>query len=161
MLLLLSLRLLLLPLLLVNFFIQIFHSILNSLHVSAIFFQGYCPWSIYTYNGLLLPSNPNNGVLLYNNAYYAFSTLKGAYEFSADPEVITKGVADVTRKSPELIQLLELHKQFAAITPYSQVSRFITGVSQKCNSWRYQTWPCGVWRQELCNGKWREVTFQC
>ena len=30
-------------------------------------------------------------------------------------------VAEGARKSPELIQLLELHTQFATITPYSQV----------------------------------------
>ena len=30
-------------------------------------------------------------------------------------------VAEAAKRSPELIQLLELHTQFAAITPYSQV----------------------------------------
>ena len=34
-------------------------------------------------------------------------------------------VAEAAKKSPELIQLLELHTQFASITPYSQVSREI------------------------------------
>ena len=32
-------------------------------------------------------------------------------------------VAEGAKKSPELIQLLELHTQFATITPYSQVYR--------------------------------------
>ena len=31
------------------------------------------------------------------------------------------GVAEAAKKSPELIQLLELHTQFASITPYAQV----------------------------------------
>lgn len=31
-------------------------------------------------------------------------------------------VADGAKKSPELIQLLELHTQFSTITPYAQVS---------------------------------------
>lgn len=30
-------------------------------------------------------------------------------------------VAEGAKRSPELIQLLELHTQFATITPYSQV----------------------------------------
>lgn len=30
--------------------------------------------------------------------------------------------AEAAKRSPELIQLLELHQQFASITPYSQVS---------------------------------------
>ena len=32
-------------------------------------------------------------------------------------------VAEGAKRSPELIQLLELHTQFATITPYSQVCR--------------------------------------
>ena len=32
------------------------------------------------------------------------------------------GVAEGAKYSPELIQLLELHAQFATITPYTQVS---------------------------------------
>jgi len=85
-----------------------------------IYARGYCPWSIFTYNGLLVPSNPKMGLLQFKNIYYAFTSAEGAYEFASDPEAFCKGVADVAKKSPELIQLLELHKQFAAITPYSQ-----------------------------------------
>ena len=69
-----------------------------------------------------MPSNPNIGILQHNNVYYAFASAEGAYEFASDPEAFCKGVADVAKKSPELIQLLELHKQFAAITPYTQVT---------------------------------------
>ena len=65
------------------------------------------------------------GLLQFKNIYYAFTSAEGAYEFASDPEAFCKGVADVAKKSPELIQLLELHKQFAAITPYSQVSTFV------------------------------------
>lgn len=31
-------------------------------------------------------------------------------------------VAEAAKRSPELIQLLELHTQFASITPYTQVN---------------------------------------
>ena len=31
--------------------------------------------------------------------------------------------AEAAKRSPELIQLLELHQQFATITPYSQVGQ--------------------------------------
>jgi len=37
------------------------------------------------------------------------------------------GVAEAAKKSPELIQLLELHTQFASITPYAQVNHFNIG----------------------------------
>ena len=71
---------------------------------------------------MLVPSNPANGVLMYNDACYSFVTSEAAYEFASDPEYYIRGVADVAKKSPELIQLLELHKQFATITPYAQVN---------------------------------------
>lgn len=82
--------------------------------------RGFCPWTLYTYNGLLIPSNPGNGVLQYKDGYYGFATAEAAYEFSHDPEYYVSGVAEIAKKCPELIQLLELHRQFAAITPYSQ-----------------------------------------
>ena len=36
-----------------------------------------------------------------------------------NPEWFIQQVAECAKKSPELIQLLELHHQFATITPYS------------------------------------------
>jgi 2-methylcitrate dehydratase PrpD len=42
--------------------------------------------------------------------------------------------AEAAKRSPELIQLLELHTQFATITPYSQVSDFLA--PSFCNSYR-------------------------
>ena len=42
------------------------------------------------------------------------------YYFLASCSYIN-GVAEAAKKSPELIQLLELHTQFASITPYAQV----------------------------------------
>ena len=79
------------------------------------------------------------GLLQFKNIYYAFTSAEGAYEFASDPEAFCKGVADVAKKSPELIQLLELHKQFAAITPYSQVSLrfFYKGIANGDTVWYF------------------------
>ena len=42
-------------------------------------------------------------------------------------------VAEAAKKSPELIQLLELHQQFATIAPYSQKGKMIEKpVSRSC-----------------------------
>ena len=35
-------------------------------------------------------------------------------------------IGECAKRSPELIQLLELHTQFAAITPYTQVRNHLT-----------------------------------
>lgn len=45
-------------------------------------FKGFCAKALGESNFLLLPSNPNIGVLIYNNNYYVFSSKKSAYEFA-------------------------------------------------------------------------------
>ncbi len=84
--------------------------------------QGFCGWTIVTKDRLLIPSNPEIGVLVYKDNYYAFSTAEVAYDFASRPDYFIMNVAERAKKSPELIQLLELHKQFAAITPYAKVT---------------------------------------
>ncbi|XP_070540608.1 cilia- and flagella-associated protein 206-like [Ptychodera flava] len=83
-------------------------------------YRGYCGWTLVKYDRLLLPGNPDIGVLRYKDRYYTFSSKKAAYEFASEPDSFIMMVADGAKKSPELIQLLELHTQFATITPYSQ-----------------------------------------
>ena len=87
--------------------------------------QGFCTTSIVENDRLLLPSNPEIGVLLYKENYYAFSNANFAYAFASRPDYYIDNVAERAKKSPELIQLLELHKQFAAITPYAKVCVYI------------------------------------
>ncbi|XP_065828631.1 cilia- and flagella-associated protein 206-like [Oscarella lobularis] len=82
-------------------------------------YKGFCSFSVAAYDRLLLPSNPNIGVLRYKEKYYCFSSKEAAEKFASNPELYISGVIDVAKASPELIQLLELHAQFAAITPYS------------------------------------------
>ena len=83
--------------------------------------KGFCAWTIVEQDRLLVPSNPDIGVLSLNDCYYAFSSADAAYDFASNPEEFIDKVAERAKKSPELIQLLELHKQFAAITPYAKV----------------------------------------
>uniref|UniRef100_A0A1I8FEV7 Cilia- and flagella-associated protein 206 n=1 Tax=Macrostomum lignano TaxID=282301 RepID=A0A1I8FEV7_9PLAT len=52
--------------------------------------------------------------LHYRNNYFIFSSRKAAYEFANQPDEF------ITSAEPELIQILELHSQFAALTPHSQ-----------------------------------------
>jgi len=83
-------------------------------------YRGFCTTSISENDRLLLPSNPEIGVLQYKDNYFAFRNANSAYDFASKPEFYIKNVAERAKKSPELIQLLELHKQFAAITPYAK-----------------------------------------
>lgn len=99
--------------------------------------KGFCSYSIATFDRLLVPSNPHIGVLRHRERNYSFSSRQAAEKFASDPDrcsmdvtsmcYVTKnvvfsyilGVIEVAKKSPELIQLLELHSQFAAMSPHS------------------------------------------
>ncbi|XP_067658072.1 cilia- and flagella-associated protein 206-like [Haliotis asinina] len=83
-------------------------------------YRGYCALSLAKYDRLLIPSNPEIGVLRFRDHHYAFSSRDAAYEFAQNPAAYIQLVAEGAKRSPELIQLLELHTQFSTISPYSQ-----------------------------------------
>ncbi|OWF55043.1 cilia- and flagella-associated protein 206-like [Mizuhopecten yessoensis] len=100
-------------------------------------YRAFCAWALGNFDRLLIPSNPEIGVLRYKDHYYAFSSKQAAYEFTQNPDGYIRLVAEGAKKSPELIQLLELHTQFASITPYSQgkdQGRMIEKPVTKCDS---------------------------
>ncbi|KAL5021112.1 hypothetical protein ScPMuIL_000267 [Solemya velum] len=83
-------------------------------------YKGFCGWALGKFDRLLLPGNPDIGVLRFRDHYYAFSSKQAAYEFAQNIDSFIHMVAEGAKKSPELIQLLALHTQFATITPYTQ-----------------------------------------
>ena len=82
-------------------------------------YRGFCGFTVATSDRLLLPGNPRVGVLQYKDQYYVFSSSGAAKKFVEDPEFYRKEIAEVTKKSPELIQLLELYQQFSTLSSYS------------------------------------------
>ena len=48
----------------------------------ALAYKGFCAYSLRLPNFLLLPANPNIGVLQYSNNFYVFSSKNAAYEFA-------------------------------------------------------------------------------
>lgn len=100
-------------------------------------YRGFCGWALAKYDRLLIAANPEIGVLRHKDHYYAFSSKKAAAEFTSNIEGYIHQVAEGAKRSPELIQLLELHTQFATITPYSQgkdQGRMIEKPVTKCDS---------------------------
>ncbi|KAK2846210.1 hypothetical protein Q7C36_011064 [Tachysurus vachellii] len=84
-------------------------------------YRGVCGYTLVEKNGLLLPGNPNIGILKHKEKYYSFSSKQAAYQFAFNPDKYIELIAERAKRSPELIQLLELHQQFARVTPYSQM----------------------------------------
>lgn len=68
--------------------------------------QGYCPWTIVSRRGLLLPGNPNIGVIRFKGRHYSFVSDQGMRDFCDNPEKYIDGVVDTARRNPALIHLL-------------------------------------------------------
>lgn len=75
--------------------------------------QGYCPWTLVQRAGLLLPGNPNLGIIRYMNRYFTFVNAKAMKDFVMDPEKYTRGVITVAKRTPALIHLLCLQPYIA------------------------------------------------
>nr|XP_033793069.1 cilia- and flagella-associated protein 206 isoform X2 [Geotrypetes seraphini] len=99
-------------------------------------YHGFCGYTLAAKDGLLLPGNPDIGILKHNDKYYVFSSKESAYSFAKDPNKYIKLIGEKAKKHAELIQLLELYQQFASIIPYSQANlrRKVTHSMQTNNS---------------------------
>lgn len=115
----------------------LYHETTKNFEKLPIQYRGFCGWTLVIADRLLMIANPALGVLRYQDNYYAFCSKEAAYEFANAPDSYIAGVAEAAKKSPELIQLLELHTQFASITPYAQgkePGRMIEAPITKCDS---------------------------
>lgn len=54
--------------------------------VTNLAFQGYCAYTLVNQDRLLIPANPEVGVLCWREHYYAFSSKMAAEEFAVDPD---------------------------------------------------------------------------
>ncbi|XP_056150513.1 cilia- and flagella-associated protein 206 isoform X1 [Lampris incognitus] len=100
-------------------------------------YEGICGYTLVEKDGLLLPGNPSIGVLKHKEKFYAFNSKDAAQKFASCADEFIERVAETARRSPELIQLLQLHQQFACITPYSEMQsgeRFLVKAITKCDS---------------------------
>uniref|UniRef100_UPI003AAA57EB cilia- and flagella-associated protein 206 n=1 Tax=Centroberyx gerrardi TaxID=166262 RepID=UPI003AAA57EB len=100
-------------------------------------YNGVCGFTLVNKDGLLLPGNPSIGVLKHRERFYIFSSKEAALKFASAADGFIAQVAEKTKRSPELIQLLELHQQFACVTPYSEMQSgesFLVKPITKCDS---------------------------
>uniref|UniRef100_UPI00398F4DAE cilia- and flagella-associated protein 206 isoform X2 n=1 Tax=Pristiophorus japonicus TaxID=55135 RepID=UPI00398F4DAE len=96
-------------------------------------YRGFCAYAFAARHGLLLRGSPDIGILKHQEKYYTFSSKEAASAFAQKPDYYIAKAADEAKKSPELIQLLELHQQFSTITPYTQAGRCLKPLAM-CDS---------------------------
>lgn len=75
-------------------------------------YQGYCPWTIVTRGGLLLPGDPGLGVVRYQNTYNVFVNERALQEFMNAPQRFADGIVSLAMNNPQLIHLLRLQDSF-------------------------------------------------
>uniref|UniRef100_A0A674MAZ6 Cilia- and flagella-associated protein 206 n=1 Tax=Takifugu rubripes TaxID=31033 RepID=A0A674MAZ6_TAKRU len=74
-------------------------------------FNGFCGCTFVSRDGLLLPGNPQLGVLKHKGKFYVFSSKEAALNFASRPDDIIAEVEEKVKGSPELIHLLRLQQQ--------------------------------------------------
>ncbi|KAJ0061289.1 hypothetical protein NL108_014815, partial [Boleophthalmus pectinirostris] len=93
----------------------------NDTELQNVQYSGFCGHALVSRDGLLLPGNPQLGLLKYKEKLYVFSSKDSALQFASAPEHYISEVAERAKRSPELIQLLCLHRQFSCVTPYTEL----------------------------------------
>jgi len=84
-------------------------------------FSGFCPWALVEGKGLLIPGNPNMGVLQWKGYFYSVSSLEAARAFGTEPDKYLDGVDIVAIQNPALIHLLQMeHQVFSPVVPGSK-----------------------------------------
>lgn len=86
--------------------------------------QGFCPWSMVTGRGLLIPGRPTHGIVRYENLYYIFDNLVAVKSFMADPERYLQAVREMALKNPEYIHILRLQNSWF---PTVAISKLLEG----------------------------------
>ncbi|PSN39196.1 Cilia- and flagella-associated protein 206 [Blattella germanica] len=84
-------------------------------------YLGFCAWSLVEGKGALIPGNPNMGVCRWKGNYYAFSSPTAATEFGQDPDRFVMMALSLVREKPELINLLQLQEQVAAVRTMAEL----------------------------------------
>ncbi|KAF7208941.1 cilia- and flagella-associated protein 206 isoform X1 [Nothobranchius furzeri] len=84
-------------------------------------YNGFCGYTLVHRDGLLLPGNPQIGVLKHKEMLFAFSSKEAALKFASCPDDVIAGVMTTSKHFPELLKLLNLHQQPLCVHPKSEV----------------------------------------
>jgi hypothetical protein len=86
--------------------------------------NGYCPVTITSREGMLLPGDPSSGNVLFKGRLYSFVSMEALLEFLKEPQRFLDGVLLAARKAPELINLLDLEHFF----PHNILRTLVSGL---------------------------------
>ena len=77
-------------------------------------FRSFCPYMLAEH-GLLIPGSSQIGILCFEEDFYVFSSAEAATKFSSDIEGFIAKISNRARVSTELINLVQLQRQFQSL----------------------------------------------
>jgi len=78
-------------------------------------FRSFCPYMLAKH-GLLIPGTSSIGILCYDEEFYVFSSVEAASEFANNIDEMISMISDRARVSTELINLVQLQRQFQSLS---------------------------------------------
>ncbi|XP_031771217.1 cilia- and flagella-associated protein 206 isoform X2 [Apis florea] len=84
-------------------------------------FLGFCAW-MFIRNGVLIPGNPNNGVVKWKGKYYVFCSTNAAKEFGRDPDRYVYEGLDFIRNRLEHVYLFQVYDDVRALETEEMIS---------------------------------------
>lgn len=77
--------------------------------------MGFCAYKLVETNGCLIPGNPNLGVILYKNKFYAFSSEEAAKAWCTSPDDFLMRTLQLARYKIELVNFLQLQDELVEV----------------------------------------------
>lgn len=77
-------------------------------------FLGFCAW-MFIRKGVLIPGNPNNGVVKWKGKYYVFCSIDAAKEFGKDPDRYIYDGLNFIRDNFEYVYLFQVYDDVRAL----------------------------------------------
>lgn len=109
----------------------------NFNHIS-LEFSGFCAYSLSVYDRALIPGRPSVGLMKFKNKVYSFSCREYAIEFSSNPIQYIERIVSNSKRSAELVQLLNLQSYYSnlgtSIHPDKLIVPPITKSDQGCQT---------------------------
>ncbi|KAI9095273.1 hypothetical protein DFS34DRAFT_662809 [Phlyctochytrium arcticum] len=87
-------------------------------------FGGFCPYTLTTRDGLVVPGNKNLGLIRHRDKLYALATPQAARAFATTPDTHIEHVLTLARHAPSLVQLLHLYPYFPTVDALENARSF-------------------------------------
>ncbi|KAL5032977.1 hypothetical protein BDV3_001497 [Batrachochytrium dendrobatidis] len=78
-------------------------------------YGGFCPYSLVTRDGLVVPGDKNIGMIRYKDKLFSFANLESMVGFCEAPERYMRTVIDMAKANPGFVQLLHLYNYFPTV----------------------------------------------